>query len=100
MRFIIPVVLILTLASCSNKAKLLENCADEDFLNNSRIGFTSPDYEERRDFFVNVKDGKLSLQEKLKFNPTNNILGSYEKYYKDCEHYFNRNPETFKQKYK
>ena len=99
MRFIIPFILILTLASCTSKVKLLENCADEDFLNNSTVGsFT--DYEERRDFFVNVKDGKLSLQEKLKFNPNKYNLGSYEKYYKSCENYFNQNPETFKQKYK
>ena len=101
MRLLIVLLLPLLLVSCSNKAKLLENCADEDYLNNSIVGdFTNPDFEERRDFFVNVKDGKLSLQEKLKFNPTNNILSYYEKYYKDCEDYFNQNPETFKQKYK
>ena len=101
MRFIIPIILIFTLASCTSKAKLLEACADEKFLNNSTVGsFTNPDYQELRDFFVNVRDGKLSLQEKLKFNPNSNNQLSYEGWYKRCEVSFSQHPETFKQKYK
>ena len=107
MRFIIPIVIILTLASCSNKAKLIETCADEDFLiaeDRRWVKFDMTENEkiyqrERRNFKINVEDGKLSLQEKLRFNQFNETTGLYEGYYGQCEDRFNHNPETFKQKY-
>ena len=104
MRFIIPIVIILTLASCTNKSKLLENCADEDFLKDYGIVeqciyscLTDEQYLYEVDFVESIWEGSISLQKKLSGT---NYTGSYEAYYKGCEVSFSQHPETFKQKYK
>ena len=75
MRFIIPIVIILTLASCTNKSKLLEKCADEDFLKDygiveqydvfSRQVLTDKQYLYEVDFVESIREGSISLQKKL-----------------------------------
>ena len=111
MRFIIPIILIFTLASCTSKAKLLENCADKDFLkiwgvvaksewNNTTYKYdylTDEEYLEEVYFMERISQGSLSLQEKLSGI---NRTGKYEVFYKECERNFTLHPETFKQKYK
>ncbi len=108
MRFIIPIVIILTLASCTNKAKLIETCADEDFLKDygiveqcplfsSASCLTDEQYLYEVDFVESIREGSISLQKKLSGT---NYTGSYEGYYKQCEVSFSKHPETFKQKYK
>ena len=106
MRLLIVLLLPLLLVSCSNKAKLMENCADEDYLKDYdkyAEGFSAlaSHWYKQSDFVESVSEGKVSLQEKLKYNPdASPNYGPYEKYYRDCEKYFNQNPETFKQKYR
>ena len=105
MRFIIPIVIILTFAMCTSKTKLIENCADKDFLKEWGIveqfsyndTITDEAYLIEIDFQKSIREGGISLQEKL--NNTNNRV-SYERNYSQCENRFSLNPETFKQKYK